>query len=276
MAYKKRKTFKKRTTFKRRASKAPRMPTASNKKIRDVCLKVIAQRTENKVMNYLFARTNMFVYGNAFWGGAQCFPISPYSGYVNTVQGSGQNQRLGNEISIKKATIKLMFNQNAYSATTNNQPAPMLIKVVTFYDKTQTTLLPTLVPGLYQNGSSTLDPDANGLNVDIIKTFNRDRYVIKSSRVLKVGWSTNVNAASGAQSLLQYHANNDFPMFNTFSLDYTKYLVKTVKYNDTTVTPTTRGLFMALFLMSADGNSISAVNTTCNYQGFINIEYEDA
>lgn len=276
MAYKKRKTFKKRTTFKRRAPKAPRMSAASNKRIRDVCLKVIAKRTENKIMNYLFSRTNMFVYGNAFWGGAQCFPLSPYSGYVNTVQGTAQNQRLGNEITIKKATIKLVFNQNAYSATTNNQPCPMLIRVVTFYDKTQTTTLPTLVPGFYQNGSSVLDPDANGLNVDIIKTFNRDRYVIKSSKVLKVGWSDMINSASGAQNLLQNHANNDFPMFNTFSLDYTKHLVKTVKYNDTTITPTSRALFMAFFIMSADGNSITATNTPCNYQGFINIEYEDA
>jgi len=65
-------------------------------------------------------------------------------------------------------------------------------------------------------------------------------------------------------------------MFNTYSLDYTKHLVKRVKYNDGIANPTSRGLFMAIFVMNADGTGLAGSQTPANFRGYVDIEYEDA
>jgi len=251
-----------------------------NKKAFTKQVKLIMNRsTENKVMNYQFgtgaAGITLYSYTNAFWSGANIFPISPYQGFANAAQGTSQGTRIGNQLTIKSAKIKLIFHQKPYNATTNLTPAPLLLKVITFYDKLDTAALPPNLPLLYQNGASATDPDAQGSSIDLLKAYNTDRYVVKSTKIIKLGWSI-YNTIVGGQSTYQYHANNDFPMFNTYTLDYTKHLVKTVKYNDAVASPTSRGLFMAIFVMGADGLSILGSQFTCDYRGFIDIKYEDA
>jgi len=234
----------------------------------------VHRNIENKIMNYTFPKTNMLIYTNGSWSTGQLFPISPYATFANAIQGSAQNQRLGNEINIRKATIKLLFNVNPYDLTTNNTTSPLLIKVITFYDKNSPTLLTTNVDGLYQNGSSVSNPDVAS-NIDILKAYNRDRYVIKSSQTLKLG-NAIYQSAAGGQQTYQFHSNNDFPMFQTYSLDYTKHLIKNIKYNDASVGPSSRGLFMAIFVMNADGTGMYGAQSAANFRGFIEIQYEDA
>lgn len=265
--------------YKRKATKKPykkrtTKPLSSAKRITKICKSVISSQIENKIMNYTFPVSNLVSYGTAAWGGNQCFPLSPYPSYANAVQGTSQNQRIGNILNIKKATIKLLFNQVPYNATANPTPVPLLIKIITFYDRSSPVVLPTLTVGLYQNGSTSSNP-STGSNIDILKSINKDQWIVKSSKTIKLGYSI-YNTVVGGQSTYQFHANNDFPMFNTFSMDYTKHLVKQVKYNDTTANPTTRGLFMAMYIMAADGSTITNGLTQANFQGYIEIQYEDA
>jgi len=234
----------------------------------------VHRNIENKIMNYTFPKTNMFISTNGSWATQQLFPLSPYANFANAIQGTAQNQRIGNQITIRKATIKLLFNINPYDATTNILVSPLLIKVITYYDKLEPVLLPTSMDGLYQNGSATTNPDPNS-NIDILKAYNRDRYVIKASKLLRLGYAIGA-AGAGGSITNSFHSNNDFPLFTTYSLDYTKHLAKVVKYNDNAVSPTSRGLFMAIYVVAADGSALAGPQTPCNFRGFIDIEYEDA
>lgn len=265
------KSFKKPKSYKKYGKGGFRNPT---KKIFVKTVKqIVSKQAENKIMNFPISLTNMLIYTNGSWAPNQLIPISPYTGFANVIQGTGQNQRIGNQILIKKAEIKLLFNTKLYDLTTNLLTSPILIKIITFYDKTSMTVLPTGTPGLYQNGSGSSDPDVSS-NIDILKKFNTDRYVIKAVKTIKLGNSIYSNTAGGSNAF-QFHANNDFKLLPTYTLDYTKHLVKKVKYNDATVNPMTRGLFMALFIMNADGTALAGNQSPCAYRGFIEIQYED-
>jgi len=271
MKYNKRKyqkrTVKKTTT--KYAKKAPVKPS-----IKALVKAEVHKNIENKILNYTFPKTNMLIYTNGSWSTGQLFPLSPYASFANAVQGTAQNQRIGNEINIRSAKIKLLFNVNPYDLTTNLITGPLLIKIITFYDKLEPVLLTTNMDGLYQNGSSVSNPDV-GSNIDVLKAYNRDRYVIKATKILKLG-NAIYNTGAGGLQTYQFHSNNDFPLFQTYTLDYTKHLAKHVKYNDNAVSPTTRGLFMGLFVMNADGSALAGSQSPCNFRGFIDIEYEDA
>lgn len=260
---------------KNKGSKKTMKPKPTKKASIKALVKAEVHRNiEDKIMNYTFPKTDMLIYTNGSWATGQLFPISPYATFANAVQGTAQNQRIGNELTIKKATIKLLFNVNPYDVATNILVSPLLIKIITFYDRLEPVLLTTNMDGLYQNGSSVSNPDVAS-NIDILKSYNKDRYVIKSSKTLRLGNAIGV-AGAGGSITYNFHSNNDFPLFHTYSLDYTKHLAKQVKYNDTAVSPTTRGLFMAIFVMNADGTALAGSQRPCNFRGFIDIAYEDA
>lgn len=266
------KNFKKRKTYKKTVKGKFVDP---NKKLFVKTVKqIISKQLENKIMTYQFPQTNMLIYTNGSWATGQCVPLSPYDSFMDSIQGTPQNARIGNEFNIKKATIKLQFWPNTYNATNNIIPVPMYIKVVVFYDKLHTTDLPTGVPGFYQNGSSSSDPNTQS-SIDILKSYNTDRYVVKSTKIFKLG-NSQYQAGAGGSISNQFSANNDFKLIQNYSLDYTKYLNKTVKYNDSSVNPTSRGLFMALFVTPAVPGVIPGTQVLAKFHGFMQIEYEDA
>jgi len=247
----------------------------SDKHIAKVCKGVIARQLENKILNFTFnGLVNVIPYNTTTWPTNCLFPLSAYTSFLQCAQSATQNGRSGNEIMIKKGTIKLLFEQKPYDSSTNNAPKPMFIKIVTFYDKESTTTLVSNLNGFYQNGSSQSDPDITS-NIDLLRSYNKDRYVIKSSKILKIGWNI-YNTIAGGQSSNQFHANNDFPMTQSFSMDYTKHLVKRVKFQDNSTKPTTRGLFMAIFVFAADGSAIAANQLPLGFRGFMEMQYEDA
>lgn len=266
------KSFKKRKSYKKYGKSKFIAP---NKKLFVKTVKqIISKQAENKIMNYTFPdQQNIFIYTNGSWATNCLFPISPYSGFLNCVQGTAQNNRIGNSITIKKAVIKLMFNIRGYSATNNIMPVPVILKIITFYDKLSTTVLPTGVIGLYQNGSSSSDPSTQS-SIDMLKSYNKDRYVVKSTKYIKLG-NSSYEAGAGGSITNQFSSNNDFKLFSTYSLDYTKHLNKIVKYNDTSPNPTTRGLYMAIFCTPANPTVVTGTNVYTTFSGFMDLEYED-
>jgi len=235
----------------------------------------IARDQENKIMSFEFSSTAQILrtYGQASWGTYNTFALSPYTTFCNTAQGAQQNARIGNKITIKKANLNLMFHVLPYDLTNNATPGPMFIQLITFYDKTNPNVLPSTIPQIFQNGSSSTDPNTLGLPVDMLKQINNDRYKVFTRHTFKLGNAT--YGGTGTSAIRQSYANNDFPFTHIYKLDYTKQLIHTVKYNDATTDPTTRGLFCALLVMSADGTTISTA-LQARYTGFIQIEYEDA
>ena len=248
----------------------------TDKHIARVCKNVISRNTENKIASYSFpSNQNLYVYGNMSWANNNVFPISPYTTFLDIVQGTSQQARIGNSLTIKKATLKLLFNLLPYDLTNNATPGPLIIQMVTFYDKTQTTTEPTALPNFFQNGSSSTAPNTLGLPQDILRSINKDRYKVFRRHTFKLGNSN--FAGTGTSAIRQQYANNDYQLTHMLSMDYTKYLVKKVKYDDSVASPTTRGLFCAILVMSGDSTNLSTGNTiAAKFTGFMQIEYEDA
>ncbi len=73
-----------------------------------------------------------------------------------------------------------------------------------------------------------------------LEKINKERYVIFNRRTYKLGNAEYFGSGSGTSSTVgrQYYTNNDFKLTQRATFDYTKHLIKTVKYsNDGDTTP---------------------------------------
>lgn len=278
MANARKKTFRKKIQKRIKMTKFKATTTGYSTVNKMVAI-AMGRNMERKVASFEFSSTNWFglTYGSTVagqaWNTNNLFPISPWGSFMNIQQGTAQNQRIGNEIKAVKATLKLHVYPLPYDLTYNSTPRPIIVQIIIYYDKLNPSILPTTMPNFFQNGSSSTDPNTLGLPVDILKSVNTDRYKVFSRRKIKVGYSAVTGTGNSATS--QYHSNNDFNVFSTYSIDYTKYMNKRIKYNDNASEPITRNLLCAVMVMSADGTTVST-QRLCRLSGFMQIEYIDA
>lgn len=247
-----------------------------SKRVVKIVKSIMAKGLERKVLNYTWpAGSVVSAYGGSIFSTQTGItPLSPYTGYLDCVQGLAQNNRIGNRITIVDAKLNLMFTPFGYDVTFNPTPGPLEISVILFYQKQDSTNPPSLLPGLYQNGSSSDSPSSTGALFDTCKQFNNDRWKVFRRKTFKLGFAN--YGGTGTSAVLQSTANNDFKMNQKISMNYTKYLNKQVKYDDTTLSPFTRGLFMAILVHSADGRLLSNAGKYAYLNGNLQIKYVDA
>jgi len=272
-----RKTYK----FKKGTKQAKKYGSkpASKAKITKIVKSVMSKDIERKTVVNEFSSNAAYLlaYDQTVaavpWNFNSLFPVSPYPGYFGIAQGVGQADRVGNRITIKKATLNLMFQPLPYDLTFNSQPRPCFVKLYLFYDRLSPVNEPADLSNFFQNGNTSTSPNTLGLPVDMLKKINNDRYKVVLQRTVKLGCAS--YTGTGTSAVNQSYANNDFSLCPIMKIDYTKHLVKTVKYNDTTAIPNTRALFCAMLIMSADGSTIST-QRVARYTGFMQLEYTDA
>lgn len=273
-----RKTYKRRRTvrrYKRRVASKRRAPVRPSRGLRKAVLKVIHQNTENKSIqayNYSFpiyhpSSTNFL---------DNVYPLGPAGGAMAISQGTGQAQRVGNEIKTRKLTWKGTIAPLQWNTSTNPNPRPQQVKLWIIYDKTAPTSVPDPRTNFFQNGNASkgfMDDLA-----DLWSPVNEDRYRVLTSRTFKLGYSQYAGTASSTanQAEQQAYSNNDFKLNCNFSLDLTKYYPKIVKFNDTNNAPTTRGLYAFWTCVSADGSTMNPAWITCAAQFVQTYEFEDA
>lgn len=186
-------------------------------------------------------------------------PILPYGQLVNPLittlldlasplatiqQGTGEGQRIGNKISNVKLSFK-GFITIPDSATGSNTKFwyPRYLKMFIFKQRS-TNDIPTDMSDLFQNGNTDVAPQNQPQ--DMYVPFNKDKYVIHTTRMFKLATS---NSPAG-----NITANNDFSLSKYFNVDLTKYIPSNVLYNDTTAHPTNVGLFAGFLMCFADGS----------------------
>lgn len=209
---------------------------------------------------------------NTNWALA-AIPLGPNTLGVGIPQGTGQGQRVGNRITTRKCIFRGIIHANPYDATTNPAMIPVQIRMVVYRDKT----LPTAQPpdartDLFQQGSVTLGLQ-NDL-ADMILPFNEDKYRVVATKVMKLGYAafdtTGTQVGNGG-----WH-NNDFKANCEFELDVTKFLPKTVIYNDNSNTPTTPGLWCNFICSYANGGLIGSTTVAATLQWTLTYDYSDA
>lgn len=230
---------------------------------------IIHKAIENKSIQYNSGFTMVPYADDNFM---RCFSLSPGT-TLSIVQGTGSGDRTGNRIKIVKAQLCYWIVPAAYSGLLNPTPRPCNIRVFIGYSKTNPTIIPPAADTaqLYQFGDSAQAP--NGFMSDILRSVNKDKYVIFRDLKHKIGYS----AASGTGFVAgsEYFANNDFKFNIMKKIDITKYLISNVIYNDATAIPTSRGLFCWTQIVGADNTSVAGT-IPANFNYFVELKYEDA
>lgn len=273
MAYKKKRMLRKRP-IRRKAKR-------SVKAVRRIVRKVLNNDAEVKCIQYV-ASANLVPSSpaNSIPAGATNIIELGFDG-VNVAcnQGTGQGGRVGNKVRTKRIVMKGTLCPLEWNTTTNQNPRPIEIKMVIFYDKSD----PNAVPNPFAGGTAGPFQGGNGVNVftnylsDMWMPFNADRYRICATRTFKVGYAayTGTATTAGNQTANQAYTNNDFKLNHKFSIDVTKYYPKNVRFPDNSAIPTTRAIFAMFFMAAADGTNLPDVMRPIKMSYMQSVSYTD-
>lgn len=205
-------------------------------------------------------------------------PGGATNGYA-IAQGVGNSARIGNRVTTKRCVFKFFLNCRAYDSVFNLQPMPTHVKMFFFKSKLDPTFdlnITQLVGSAgssakffeYSNGTTGLI----GTVSDLTHVISTDSFTYCTSRTYKLGYAydggSNAGIAGGAQPA-QYFANNDFKLSAKGSVNVTKWMPKTVKWNDAGEVNTT-WMFCLVQIVAADGRTLDSyqkpVNMMCETQ----------
>lgn len=279
------KRFGKRKANKRPARRIYRKRGGTRKGLAKVVKDVLMSQAETK--NIQFFQNNLPVsdYATGPYLGSPSqmltLPLTPDSALTPIALGTSSQQRIGNKIRLSKVVVRGMIHPRAYQTTnstespSNNAPEPFIFKMWIGYQKdTAYNEVDLTLPNFFQEGSTSASP--TGTLMDTFRKVNTDKYRIVKTRQFKVGPSVisltqNTSVANDNQN----YANNDFKFCQKFTIDVTKYVVKTLKFNDTNNQPNTRGLFWWMEAIDPAGGNFVPGRFPANLSYELDIEYKD-
>lgn len=265
------KTYRRKTvkrTYKRKSYAPKRKVTPLKRMIR----KEIARNVENKtIQQYNYNKLlNTAQDGSTFLTN-NIFPVGPDPTSLVINQGAAQANRIGNQIKTKKFVFKGTLVPLPADQFTNATIRPVQVKMWIFYDKSNPTAVPSPLTDFFQNGNSS--KGFQGDLVDMWSPVNTDKYRVVATKTFKLGFA---NYSNDGQTTNQYFANNDFKYNANFQFDLSKHYPQTVKFNDGTATPTSRGLFCMVNYASATGGTFPIGTQAVGMQYMQDYQFEDA
>lgn len=164
-----------------------------------------------------------------------CNCISLLEPANNIGQGTGAGDRIGNRIHVKS----MIFRGYIYSVSTGSgsiETGGIPTNVTMYIGKVKNSInVPTYaqLSALYQAGDTTFSPTDN--NLSSLYSINKDLFTVYKTRRFKIG---------GAQPVTGFSANNDYKIMQRFSFDISKFIPRTLLYNDVPTTVTNAGLYV--------------------------------
>ena len=247
---------KKTVTRRKRTGKAK-----VSKTVKRYVKKQISANIENKCFVYYGANTNINTAG-ASLDCANLYLLPLLS------QGTGQANRIGNQIKIKKAVVKGYVNIIPYNATTNPLTAPVMVKMWLVSHRKSMTFATGATSNFFETGNSSTGFQGNML--DMVLTVNKEAWLVHKTKTFKIGAGS--NTTTGPISSNAYFDNS--PMNKPFSFNFGKYIKAKLRYDDTGTTPTNKNMYLFIQAVYSDGSS-NAV-TPAEYHYDVRIDYEDA
>ena len=263
----------KKRTVKKTVRKSNALSNNSVVQVKKMIKREVAKGVESKSrVDYNAAYSFYYPAQGALYNSANTIQVSAGSTSLPIVQGTSDGARIGNEITVKKCNLDMVFYPTRYDASTNPNPEPLVVTLVLFYDKRIPTTFPTPVTDFYQFNSTT--DSISGDLTDNIAPYNLDCYRIMATKTFKLGYSAYTGSSS--DPIPQYYTNNDYHLNQIVKWDITKYLVKTIKYNDNNSDPTSRGLWLQVLISPADGSMGAAGVIPAKVSYCHTLYYEDA
>lgn len=250
MPRKSKKSYKRRRSYKRSAKKY--VP----KKVRKYVKSAINRSIETKRNG--FAQEQIPIY--TYISDAQCNPLTPV-----LAQGSGEGDRIGDEVRIHRTSLRLAVNCDAAAA---NSSISKYFDIYIFKLR-KTNTVPTAADMLrfLQDGNSATAYDANS-SVDGLRDVNQDLFRLCMHKRVKMANSNDITNQPGTQGTTSFSAK----------IDCTKWLKKVQKYDDTSNYPTNDNLFIAIGSIWTDlpSSGLRAPQVTGHYSCLYEYEYKDA
>jgi len=221
--------------------------------------------TKNQVYSRNVAITS---YNGTNFVANQINAISPYSTNALTiVQGTGQGDRIGNQIRTVRLRLRFAMYPNPQDATVNTNTLPQEVMLYILMRKSASNITPTSLNDFYTNGNSSAAPTSSLF--DCISDVNKDVYTVKAIKRYKLGFA--LNAGTGIVPTAQSFSNNDYKYNVVETLDVTQWAPKLVQYSDGVTTPTNNLLFFVVMTVPSNG-SVNAASQL-PVQMLYNIEY---
>jgi len=268
--FKKRRVSKKKS-YRKKSVRGGRKSSGVSFAVKKYVKKTIHTKTENKMIQY--SQNDFF--GNVVNDGTMNItPLTPYAGWMSIVQGVGQANRIGNQVSTRRVMLKYVMLPTSYNATTNSQPRPVEVQMFLGYVKQAPSILPTGADfdNLFQFNNT--DNPATGAIFDLNQPINKDYWTVKKYWTHKIGFAN--YAGNGSALNQQTYANNDFKLNVIRKIDITKHYPKKLLFNDNVGTIQNTGLFFFFQAIAADGTVFSGSQLPILMQWQLDLEYEDA
>jgi len=235
----------------------------------------IKMHEEVKTIQYPIYEQGLSTYYNGNDGSGytmRLHQLSPNSTTLPISLGTTSSQRVGNKISMVNGRIKLTFWSAAQDSETNQYPMPCIVRgwIVTKRN-TANGDPPSSLPGFFQQGSTAINP--SGYLQDNLNVINTDLYRCYKQFSIKIG--NGIYEGTGGSAVNNYFSNNDYALTKTITVDFTKHLIKAVKYNDSATDPTTRSLWLCMEVLSANNVGMSVDQQPVKYLGEISLKYKD-
>lgn len=227
-------------TYKRKSTRTVPLP------IKKYVSRVIRAKTENKV-RVNFAANQSITSGDA----TTCtWPL-----IISTTQGTGESERVGNEIKIVKGTFRAAINLKVYDATTNPFPQPTWVKIWVVKDLKNKGQLATMDSTAYSNffraNSTTVSMQNTPL--DLTLPINQDYFRVLYSKVFKLGCSGVYNVAPVSTNVNSYQDNS--PMAKIVTINWGKWARKVMKFTEGSSQANNENIYFVIQAIPADGQS---------------------
>nr|WAE42929.1 MAG: capsid protein [Cressdnaviricota sp.] len=282
--------------FRKRNYKKPATPRTPRATPRKMYKKKMYPTTLAKRVNAIIARNveNKMSVSSSFenpvmtWIATDpVYFLASYNNFFNMAQGTAQNQRVGNQIRLKRWIVKGFVTP---CQSTGVGPDPQPYDLNGFTGTVKLMLLKTRndqgitsdLTRLLQSGATAISP--TGTQFDILYPINKDLYKVYWTRTFKCGCSTST-ATNSTTDFLTILPNNDYKMQHSFGLDICKYIGMNAKitYNDSTsqaILPASMNNICIVAIWSPFTGDMT--QSSYNYQTFFKVsmvshfEYEDA
>jgi len=271
----------------RRPRKYARKPKRDAKKVpkatKRYISRVIHSNLENKRMTTEFTK-NLFNIAGGLTGFLpnNIIPLCPNSltgGIYTITQGVGQQQRVSNSISVRKAYLRGVLLPAQYNAISNPTPTPTDVKMWIFSLKRNVLqqscadVYNTLNATFFANGNTSIGLLGN--LYDTITPNNKEVVNLHYTRTFKIAYASYAGMTGGS-SATDAKTNNDYKYHQKMTLDITRWLPKKMFFNDTDSGTTSKQVYCVFEPIYANGAAHTAATSSCGFIGGIDLHYEDS
>jgi len=253
------------------AAQTSSLTQAQKAEISRIVSRQVARTEEVKVANYTTGNA-CGSYNYTGFASNQIQMLSPYQTRLNIGQGTGQADRVGNTIHVKRGHCRLLFTVAPYDVTTNPLPQPVFILYYIFSKKLSSVEGSSLA-NFFETGNSSASP--TGTAQDLLYDVDTDVYTVFKKGMVKLGYSAFVGTPGGVVGS-GYFSNNDSDLSAVIDIDYTNFLKKKIDFLDTTNNSTGDTVEIAFWTINQNGSATSTAVYQTNFWINNSLYYTDA